>query len=195
MATKTKADLQFELRKRGIVTIAFAISVAYIAWVYIPIEVPTRPGVAGRLIFTLRWLALSILPIVIGIQLVGRIRFNNIDTAGVVTTTPYAEELVRLRQRALQNTLEQTALHVPIMLVLSTYLSSYYLKLVPIIICLFVTGRIMYYIGYVFTGDQFNRVFGFIMTSFSNMVPLMYCLYYLVTSGASYGLRVPVPLN
>ena len=105
-----------------------------------------------------------------------------------MTTTPYAEELVRLRQRALQNTLEQTALHAPVMLILSTYLDAPNLKLVPILICLFVIARIIFYITYIFTGDQFNRSYGFILTFFPTMITLVYCLYRLVMGGASYGM-------
>ena len=105
-----------------------------------------------------------------------------------MTTTPYAEELVRLRQRALQNTLEQTALHAPVMLILSTYLDAPNLKLVPILICLFVIGRVIYYIGYIFTGDQFNRSYGMQLTIVPTVVTLVYCLFRLVMGGASYGL-------
>ncbi|XP_022082807.1 transmembrane protein 79-like [Acanthaster planci] len=188
MATKSKEDLQSAARKRISLTVIAGIAAVYIAWIYAPIQVPLKPSLVDRLVFTLRWLALSVIPIIIGIRLVGNVRFDNIDKAGVVTTTPYAEELVRLRQRALQNTLEQTALHVPIMLIFSTYLDLPYLKLVPIIICLFVFGRIIYYIGYVFTGDQFNRGYGFALTFFSSMIPLVYCLYRLVMGGANYGL-------
>ncbi|XP_038071784.1 transmembrane protein 79-like [Patiria miniata] len=190
MANQTTAHLQF--RKRVCVSAAFGVSLTYIAWVYAPFAVPSDPNLTDRLVFTLRWLALSILPIFVGIQLVGTIRFANMDTAGVVTTTAYAEGLVRLRQRALQNTLEQTAMHVPLMLILGTYLDSNHLKLVPIIICLFVLGRIMYFIGYLFTGNHINRGFGFVLNMFPNIMVLVYCLYCLAVGGANYGLSSTV---
>ncbi|XP_038071670.1 transmembrane protein 79-like [Patiria miniata] len=192
MTTKTKADLQFEVKKRISIAVTLGLSLTYIAWVYAPFAVPSDPNLTDRLVFTLRWLALSIVPIFIGIRLVGSIRYENMDTAGVDTTAPYSEGLVRLSQRALQNTLEQTAMHVPLMLILGTYLDSNHLKLVPILICLFVLARIMYYIGYLFTGDHLGRAFGFALTFFPNVITLVFCLYCLATGGANYGLSSSV---
>ncbi|XP_038072154.1 transmembrane protein 79-like [Patiria miniata] len=186
--TDTKANLQAKVQRRIVVTLIFGTSIAYIAWVYYPFDAPKDPTLVNRLVFTLRWLVLSMLPIIFGVKLVADVRFHNMDTAGVMTTTQYAEQLVRLKQRALQNTLEQTALHVPIMLIFSTYVDSNHLKLVPIVICMFNLGRIIFFIGYLATGDQFNRAFGFVLTFFSNVIPVVYCLYRLFVSGASYGI-------
>ena len=68
MATKTKADLQSEVKKRVALGIIFGLSVTYIAWKHAPLEVPTDPSMTARLVFALRWLALSMVPILLGVR-------------------------------------------------------------------------------------------------------------------------------
>ncbi|XP_033645741.1 transmembrane protein 79-like [Asterias rubens] len=190
MTSKDKADLQAEVVRRVFIAGIFLVAMTYILWQYDLFDVTFDPTLTNRLAFTLRWLVLSLLPTVVGVQLVGNIRYTNMDTAGVQTTSKHAEELVRLNQRALQNTLEQTSVHVAVTLVLSTHLDPSHLKIIPILICMFVTARAIFYIGYLTVGDHFGRAFGYALTMWVNMSSLMYCTYCLVVYGASYGLTV-----
>ena len=122
------------------------------------------------------------------IQLVALTRFTNIQTAGLNPSLPISQQIIGLRQRALQNTLEQTLIHVAGVLALSTYLEGDKLKLIPILVFLFVFARAAFYIGYLGSENALYRAFGFATTMMNNVVVLGYGLFRLFTNGAGHGL-------
>ena len=68
MTTKTKAYLQAEVNRRITIAGVLGAALSYIAWVYYPFDVPVNPTVTHRLVFTLRWLVLSLTPTVLGVH-------------------------------------------------------------------------------------------------------------------------------
>jgi hypothetical protein len=97
-----------------------------------------------RVLYALRWEACSLLVLVIGIGYVATIRFFGSDTALNGGKT----DEVDLPNRLLQNTLEQTVIGVVARVVLSIYLSPSTMPIVPALVTLFLTGRVLFYHGY-----------------------------------------------
>ena len=73
----------------------------------------------------------------------------------------------------LQNALEQFAIHVPVMLALSTYLAADEMKYIALQSAFFVLGRLCFALGY----PKIRRVYGFALNMFSNVYGLGFCLY------------------
>ncbi|XP_038061704.1 transmembrane protein 79-like [Patiria miniata] len=187
MATVTKQQGQRFVRFFGSLGVGFSLVTVYVGMNYVPIDVPDLSNVSDRMVFACRWLVLSLLPLLCCVFIVASTRFANIQTAGINPSLPRSEQIVGMKQRVLQNTLEQTVLHVAAVLALSTYLEGTSLKLVPISVFLFLCGRVTFYVGYLATDYTLYRAFGFSTTFFNNIMVIGYCLYCLFTGGASVG--------
>nr|XP_054765796.1 transmembrane protein 79-like [Lytechinus pictus] len=136
-----------------------------------------------RLTYAFRCLAFSILPLFMGIRAVGNKRFSNIDTLGADPTAPVDPVKHRdflTRQRNLQNTLEQTVLHIGAVLALASSLPLDQLSVIPVLVFFFVIGRITYYIGYLYFDNQLYRGFGFGVTFMPSVVGLGYALFIII---------------
>ena len=68
MTSKDKADLQAEVVRRVFIAGIFLVAMTYILWQYDLFDVTFDPTLTNRLAFTLRWLVLSLLPTVVGVQ-------------------------------------------------------------------------------------------------------------------------------
>ena len=77
--------------------------------------------------------------------------------------------------RYLSNTLEQFVLFFTASLVLSTFLDSHSMKLIPILTILFVLGRIAFWVGYL--QNPLNRGFGMVVTLYPTVAILFYDAY------------------
>ncbi|XP_022103952.1 transmembrane protein 79-like [Acanthaster planci] len=165
----------------------FVLCTVYVGLNYVPINVPNVTSLSERLVLASRWLVLSLLPMIYGVVNIAFTRFSNIETAGINPSLVISEHLTGMKQRALQNTLEQTVIHVAAVLALSTYLEGDRLKLVPISVFLFLCGRVTFYIGYLGTRNPLYRAFGFATTSITNIAVIAYGLYYLFSSGVGQG--------
>ena len=115
-------------------------------------------------------------------------RYVNIQTAGYDPTLPTSQRIVGMKQNALQNTLEQTVIHIAVTMALCTYLEGDKLKFIPMLVFLFLCGRVIFYIGYFATDNSLNRALGFVLTFLPNVAATVYCVYCLFTSGAGLGL-------
>ncbi|XP_041457351.1 uncharacterized protein LOC121409498 [Lytechinus variegatus] len=142
---------------------------------------PTSDG--ERLTFAFRCLAFSILPLFKSIRAVANKRFENMDTLGADPTAPVDPIKHRdflTRQRNLQNTLEQTVLHIGTVLALASSLPLNQLSVIPVLVFYFVIGRIAYYIGYLYFENQLYRAFGFAVTDLPSVLGLGYALLTII---------------
>ncbi|XP_033647671.1 uncharacterized protein LOC117307120 [Asterias rubens] len=164
------------------------LGIVYIGMTHVDISVPNTSRVGDRLAFALRWLILSLVPLVSCVLLVARTRGANIETAGYDPTLAVSQKIVEAKQRVLQNTLEQTLIHAMVVLVISSYQEGQSLKIVPILVFVFLCGRVMFSIGYLATDNRINRALGFAMTFLPNILGTFYCVYCLYTRGPGAGI-------
>ncbi len=140
-----------------------------------PFKLSSMLGMAERFIFTIRCEFFSLLMLLAGVCVVGNVRFFTDAIDGSRNN-----QNVEIHLRYLQNTLEQFILLFVGHLILCSYLLSEQMKLIPILVILFVIGRIAFWFGYLKSPTA--RAFGFGTTFYPIVVVLGYDLYYLINS-------------
>ena len=89
-----------------------------------------------------------------------------------------AADTLEVHRRFLSNTVEQYVINGPALLMLSLYLTPHQLKVIPPLVALFVTGRVIYLHGYLNPNrERTGRTFGFIMTIAPTAMTLAYVAY------------------
>ena len=131
------------------------------------------PTVSDRVIYTLKWQTFTMLSLLLGIM---RVILVRIFTKAMDPIYGKSEHLIMVYLKNVQNTVEQALLSVTGQLILSTYISpSFLTRVVPVLVTLFVIGRILFYIGYMC--DPKNRAFGFALSWLPNLYIYSYCIY------------------
>jgi hypothetical protein len=102
--------------------------------------------------------------------------FNAQDIDGSALTQ--GTDQARLLQALLQNTLEQTAIAVPVYLCWGVVAPQAMLAIVPAAAVLFLVGRLLFFIGY--AGGAASRAFGFALTFYPTVALLMGCAWFLL---------------
>ena len=164
------------------VTMEFAAGTGVCAVIYytvrnIPLDPETLLTPQDRLVFALRWLFISSLPILFAVLGVLNVRGT---TKAINPIDGNAEHLVELPNRILRNHIEQFSLHALGVLALTTYLDENCMSDIPVLVAMFFIGRILFTIGYISSPD--NRGFGFFITFMPTLVTYGYCLYKFVTT-------------
>ncbi|XP_052819212.1 transmembrane protein 79-like [Mya arenaria] len=167
--------------RRGIIRAIVVIIVVFpLGYMFTPTRGIQLNSVVERLVFTLQWQALSMLTLVYGIHGVGSRRAG---TAAMDPITGNSEDVVKFEAKFLQNTIEQLILSIFGQLVLCTHLTDSTPRVIPVLVCLFVVGRVLFWIGY--KKAPLERATGFAMTffpslivNFVNVVFLVYNLTY-----------------
>lgn len=172
-----------------VIAVALSLAVILIGCNYVIYKMPPLPTVADRIVFTLRFLCLSMLPLVGGIIYVGNLRFIFIQTPKSDVSAMLEETLDR-HTYCLQDTFLQTFVHCVIMLSLSTFLEESAMKLTPILTILFILGRVAFWVGYVHR--PLARAFGFALTFFPTLLSLCYCVIRLFWKGTGWDLPIPL---
>ena len=149
--------------------------------VYFPFPKPHLPTLLERVVFTLRWLIVSLLSVFAGVMWVANTRFR---TPAINPLNPSGNKHVEIGSRYLQNSVEQFLLHSFSLVALSTYLSEENMYLVPLLVVLFTIGRLIFLVGYFM--DPLKRGVGFVITFYPSVGVIIYCLYCLFI----YGLEV-----
>lgn len=170
------------------IALTLVLSGSYLTVNYLPLPTPSAPTLSNRLVFALRYLSISLIPLIFGIQLLGSMRFNDMENMGanpVREKTTYKASVV---SRYIQNTIEQTLLHVLLQLALSTYLPDEYLSLIPMHISIFVVARFAFLYGYMDEVKPINRAFGFALTYMSNLSSFLLVMVFLMWKGPTYRL-------
>lgn len=142
----------------------------------LPINTAGLKAPADRLVFTFRWLFVSSLSILFA--LFGVLKVRGTSNA-VDPINGGSENLTEVPNRILRNTVEQYFLHMSGLIMLTTILEPSSLKAIPILVGLFLLGRITFWFGY--TRSPFNRSFGFMATLVPTLVVYGYCVYRLIT--------------
>lgn len=150
----------------------FSLAFVLIGYVYVALPLPLLDTAESRLIFTLRCQIFPVLMLFAGIGAVGNGRFLS---AAINPLANAESEAMRVHLRYLSNTLEQFVLFCVGSLILSSFLDTDSIKLIPILATLFVFGRIAFWIGYL--KDPLDRAFGMGVTLYPTAAVLIYDAY------------------
>jgi uncharacterized MAPEG superfamily protein len=134
--------------------------------------VPDRLAGAAAL---LPWPAALLLAMVLSVS-VGRLATGAFDPL----RDPEGR-ILRVTQRVLTNTVEQTAIFVPALLAASVLAEAERLPALPLAAGLFVAGRLLFWAGYL--AGPLNRAAGMVVTVNVNAGLLAYCLWRLAVAG------------
>ena len=94
------------------------------------------------------------------------------------------QNLSGVAPRYASNTLEQYLLSSGASLILSTHLSSENMHVIPVLVILFMFGRITFALGYKYY--HAHRAFGHMITVFPTVCVYVYCVYRLVMNNVGY---------
>ncbi|XP_063425585.1 uncharacterized protein LOC134709345 [Mytilus trossulus] len=173
---KTLEENKSRARKQFAVTAVF-IAVFYAVGNTIPLDTSELTTPTDRLIYTIRWLFLSSSTMMFAMFGVLRVRGS---TDAIDPLNGSSENLVELPNRILRNTTEQLVLHASAVLTLCTFMDENSMRNIPLLVILFILGRLLYAIG--FSSAPMNRALGFSMTFWPTMATYMYCTYCVITT-------------
>lgn len=180
---ETKAKEKEELNKAiQWVYKEFAAGAAVLAVLYytvrnIPLDTGTLKTPQDRIVFTFRWMLISILPLISAIFDVLNVRGT---TNAINPIAGNSEHLVEVPNRILRNGMEQFLLHAIGLLALTTYLDETCMSAIPVLVSMFFVGRVFYSLG--FKSSERNRGFGFFITFLPTLITYGYCLYKFATT-------------
>lgn len=180
---ETKAKEKEELNKAiKWVYKEFAAGAAVLAVLYytvrnIPLDTETLKTPQDRIVFTFRWMLISILPLISAIFDVLNVRGT---TNAINPIAGNSEHLVEVPNRILRNGMEQFLLHAIGLLALTTYLDETCMSAIPVLVSMFFVGRVFYSLG--FKSSERNRGFGFFITFLPTLITYGYCLYKFATT-------------
>ncbi|XP_053551646.1 transmembrane protein 79 [Bombina bombina] len=161
------------------IVLSFIISVIilpplmYGAYALLPFDVPVMPDVTTRLVYTLRCGVFASFPIVLGVIIQG---ISRLCTSYFDPFKPKVRE-VTIHQRFVKQGTFLFVLYIFNLAVLATYLPQDYLKLIPLLICLFVISQLIYWLSFA-VGRPF-RSFGYGMT-FMPLVCMLACNLFFI---------------
>ncbi|XP_006824639.1 transmembrane protein 79-like [Saccoglossus kowalevskii] len=156
-----------------------------IGYFIIPIPMPSLPTVTDRLIFALRCQIFNAVLLYAGIQVIS---LKRLFTQAMDPVSGRGQHHVEVHCRYAQNTLESLVLSTFANLVISTYIEETSMKIIPILVFLFVVGRITFWMGYL--QHPIGRAFGMGVTMFGTWLSLYYAVFCVVWSGL--GFRLPI---
>lgn len=94
---------------------------------------------------------------------------------------------VQVHTRVLQNTIEQFIVSFVSQLVASTWLEPTQMAVIPIVVALFLVGRLLFWQGYRNpANNRTNRASGFPLTMFSSLGLIVFNVYKLITTWLSW---------
>lgn len=126
-----------------------------------------EPG--ARLAWALQWAIFPVLALIVAVGRVGNFRFSSpqdIDGSGLTSATLQ----IQILRAVLQNTLEQAALAIATYLIWASSLPLRWLRAIPVAALLFVTGRILFTLGY--ERGAPGRAMGFGLTMYPTAIML-----------------------
>ena len=182
MATDADHKKRYTQSQKMVLTWIFCGAVLLVCFVFMAVFIsfpkPRLPTLFDRVVFTLRWLMVSLLSIWAGVSLVANVRFA---TSAIDPLDKSGKKYIEMRSNFLQNTVEQFLLHSFGLIVLSTYLTEESMHWVPLLVILFVISRVLFYVGY--SMHPLKRAVGFFMTFAPSTAVMLYSLYCLIVYG------------
>lgn len=158
--------------KGVIAALLFSTGFVAIAYFFVSLPLPVLDTAEQRLIFTLRWQIFPALMLFAGVAVIGNERFLS---PAINPLADAESDKTQIHLRYLSNTLEQFVLFFVASLILSTFLDSHSIKLIPILATLFVFGRIAFWLGYL--QNSLYRAFGMGVTLYPTAAVLFYETY------------------
>jgi hypothetical protein len=176
MTTELKSQQRTVILGMGLGIIAFLTVVVGVSFSLAPFS--GLEAASSRLIFVFGCGAFAVIPLLIGVELVGNSRFRS---AAINPLAGAETDSQKVYGRYLSNTLEQTTLFIPVLVALSLFLDSSSMRLIPALIANFIVGRLTFLAGYL--KNPHYRAPGFAMTMYPTVISLIYVLYKLLTLG------------
>lgn len=153
-----------------------------VGYYLVPLPVPKYFTLGQRLVYTIRCELFSLFTVLVCVLEIIKKRYST--TAMDPVRGRGSDHLVEVKVRLLQNTCEQLFLHFVAMLILCTFLDNRSMKAIPILVSLFVIGRIVYKIGYEIS--PMKRQFGFGVTFLPTLSTYIYCMFCTISYGLDY---------
>ncbi|KAI5618226.1 transmembrane protein 79 [Silurus asotus] len=148
---------------------------------FLPFDAPLLDSAPLRLVYTLRCSVFAVIPIVLGVLVLGvsRVRYRSLK--------PHCDgevEEVNIHRRYVDDSVSLFLLHFLQLGVLAVYLNQNLLKLVPLLTIIFAIGRVVYWIAAAWGSSLRGFGFGF---SFLPMLTMLVANLYFIFMADSAG--------
>ena len=167
---------QRQIAKSMFFAVVFCFSYVSIAYYWLPIVFKPTMDFLARLQFTIQCDVFATLMLLFGIALVANQRF--FSPSAISGDTSETDESIIINVRYIQNTIEQIILLFITHITLAIVLTSVEMRLIPILVSLFIWGRIFFWVGYHY--NPISRAFGFATTFYPTAIALIYCCYRVI---------------
>jgi hypothetical protein len=152
----------------GVGAMIIAITGIYQLW---PVN-PSLTDASSRLVFAAQASAFAVIPLLIGVMVVGNSRF----LSEAIDPTLRKEDLAtQINGRVVENTLQQFVLFLVGTTALSVNLTAEQMRVVPAAVIVFVIARVAFWIGYRI--HPLYRAFGMAATGYLNVGLLGFALW------------------
>jgi hypothetical protein len=152
----------------GVAAMITGVLVLYQLW-------PANPGlvdVSSRLAYALQANVFAVLPLLIGIMVVGNDRF----LSEAIDPTLHEEDRgTQIDGRVVENTLQQFLMFLVGTLALSANLTAEQMRAIPAVVVIFIAARISFWVGYRI--HPLYRAFGMAATGYLNVGILAFALW------------------
>ncbi len=162
--------------------IAGAVFSAVWVWMgysFLDIELPLWLTTGDRLAYVAKGEIFAALMLLFGIMAVAGQRFFSNDA--IEGQTEGVSPAITLNLRYIQNTLEQLTLLVISHLAYAATASSSEMKIIPLLISLFIVGRVCFWVGY--HQNALSRAFGFAVTFYPTIFLMIYTSWRILKGG------------
>ena len=143
---------------------------------------PEAWGIADRLALVIKGAVIALIPGIVGICVVAAQR---LDPSMFVGQTPKPNSPVEINTKFILNTFEQFTAYFIANAGLAMFCPIEEARTLPILTGLFVTGRILFWIGY--HKNPYLRAFGFGVTFYPTVIAYVWLVLIMV-----FGIRVPL---
>lgn len=141
-----------------------------------------------RMLFTLKWQIYPAAVMLLMVYAIITLRVFNLEAGAYPVKAAFngQEGKIAVHKAVLRNTVEQWLILLPLILIVSLYLSSpasnLDLRVVVLVTSAFVIGRLVYWVGYVYHSPF--RIFGIGMTLHLSLYLVVYGIYHHLTAGS-----------
>lgn len=174
--------IRSHVKRCTIVATSLMVVISAVVYQVIPVSrLAALDTVMSRLVFTLQWNALTVAVIFVMIAVIGQVRFYTNQPNPLAPVQSVDREQLEVHVRVLQNTVEQFVVSFVAQVATSTWLSASQMMTIPIVVVLFVVGRLVYWRGYLNPAyNRTGRAAGLPLTMFPTMAMLVFTIYKLV---------------
>ncbi|KAK3572299.1 hypothetical protein QTP86_030247 [Hemibagrus guttatus] len=173
-----------DVLKMGVSIFMSALIFPVLVWgghTFLPFDAPLLDSAPLRLVYTLRCSVFAVIPIVLGVLVLGisRVRYRSLQ--------PHCDgeiEEVNIHRRYVDDSVSLFLLYFLQLGVMAAYLNQHLLKLVPLLTIIFAIGRLVYWIAAAWGSSLRGFGFGF---SFLPMLTMLVANLYFIFMAESAG--------